>query len=178
MTAKDLSYKKRNKSNMNQDLRAKNNLTTAPQRLDHIASANDSAIASDQTMGHIVSPLAPLKPQFFQPELSVFSNKRNTVQPSNMKLELNQLRDPGMMSQAARKALAKSGCQKEQKKQYDHLINEQTKTNEQLRQQIMDKASEQKKKLLSPKNLLKAEGRGPNASLMIQAQHIPMTTKN
>ena len=63
MTAKEMSaWKKRNKSIAGQDAREKNNLTTAPQRLGNIASANESGLASDQTMAHIVSPMSPLKP--------------------------------------------------------------------------------------------------------------------
>ena len=47
LTAKELSaWKKRNKS-IQQDARIKNNLTTAPQRLGHMASGNTSGIASD-----------------------------------------------------------------------------------------------------------------------------------
>ena len=41
------AWKKRNKSIGAQDARAKNNLTTAPQRLGNIASANESGLASD-----------------------------------------------------------------------------------------------------------------------------------
>ena len=48
MTVNETSaWKKRNKSIGAQDARAKNNLTTAPQRLGNIASANESGLASD-----------------------------------------------------------------------------------------------------------------------------------
>ena len=126
MNAKEIAaWKQRQASITIENRRAKANLTTAPNRLQLGISSNQDSFADNDGL----SPTSPLKPHFFQPELKVFAAKRHTVQPAiNLNKELDNWRNPMQMDPATRKAMGKSGCHKEQKKQYANYLNESAKT--------------------------------------------------
>ena len=85
------------------------------------------------------------------------------------------LRNPMQMGPTGRKVFGKSGCAKEQKKQYANYVNDQARTNSHLRQQILEKSAQQRPPVNreTPKSLLKADGRG--GSKGVAAQHMPMS---
>ena len=78
---------------------------------------------------------------------SVFTNKRHTVQPISHVRDFNRSlanqSDPLKMSQMTKKAMGKSGCHKEQQKQYVNYVNEATKNNIALRQKIQSQQTSQ-----------------------------------
>ena len=85
------------------------------------------------------------------------------------------LRNPMQMGPTGRKVFGKSGCAKEQKKQYANYVNDQARTNSHLRQQILEKSAQQRPAINkeTPKSLLKADGRGGSKGIV--AQHTAMS---